>query len=504
MSQMHTHLQAAAPVATLDPVLFEALPRDFSEEIAAMNALPNDEAKCAYDDYLANKLTPREYDQFLEALESPQVPAPPLPGDPGSRLHALSTALDAVKNGTASTADLALLAQAAKPALQLTQAWTVQMVPIRWIWPGFLARSKVHLVAGRPDAGKTTVTLQLIATASRGGTFPDDTQCESPLHCFIWSSEDDIADTLAPRLKAMRADMSRVHFIGQVRQGEASRPFDPATDMQYLYDALVRYKGHIGVLMIDPIVVIARTDSHKNAETRKDLGALVTLTEALDCATVGITHFTKGTRGQDPVERVTGSLAFAAIARIVLAVAKRRDDDGGGSAFVRAKGNIVQADADIPRGFAFHMHNTDLGQGIEASRVEWGDELTGTAADVLADCEASSDEDSKLDHAVEWLREYLAPGAAFATELYDDANAAGHSERTIKRAKNPAKVKSHKIANRWHWYIEGKGSPEAADPVSAGVEYTPSGPDDPRVVASHRSIQRTKAMFGKGAQGGHE
>ena len=35
----------------------------------------------------------------------------------------------------------------------------------------------------------------------------------------------------------------------------------------------------------------------------------------MKCAVIGITHFTKGTIGKDPIDRVTGSLAFAAVAR---------------------------------------------------------------------------------------------------------------------------------------------------------------------------------------------
>ena len=42
------------------------------------------------------------------------------------------------------------------------------------------------------------------------------------------------------------------------------------------------------------------------------------------CALLGITHFSKGTGGRDPVERLTGSLAFGALARVVLIAAKHQ------------------------------------------------------------------------------------------------------------------------------------------------------------------------------------
>jgi len=45
---------------------------------------------------------------------------------------------------------------------------------------------------------------------------------------LMYSGEDDPADTLAPRLLAAGADLSRVHFISGTRTGGESVPFDPA------------------------------------------------------------------------------------------------------------------------------------------------------------------------------------------------------------------------------------------------------------------------------------
>jgi len=44
--------------------------------------------------------------------------------------------------------------------------------PVRWLWPGWLARGKIHLLAGRPGAGKTTLALSLAASISSAGFWP--------------------------------------------------------------------------------------------------------------------------------------------------------------------------------------------------------------------------------------------------------------------------------------------------------------------------------------------
>lgn len=94
--------------------------------------------------------------------------------------------------------------------------------------------------------------------------------------------------------------------------------------MPSLADAAGKIAGGIDFLMLDPVVaaVGTKTNSHNNAETRNALQPVLDFAESTDCAVLGVTHFTKGTIGKDPVERVTGSAAFGALARIIIIAAK--------------------------------------------------------------------------------------------------------------------------------------------------------------------------------------
>jgi dihydropteroate synthase len=138
---------------------------------------------------------------------------------------------------------------------------------------------------------------------------------------LIWSGEDSAEDTLVPRLLAAGADRSRIHFIGNVQYGDEIRSFDPSTDIPAMLEAAARI-GDISLLIVDPVVNAIACDSHKNGEVRRALQPLVDFGEKLCCAVLGISHFSKGTKGKEPLERVTGSLAFGALARIVLATGK--------------------------------------------------------------------------------------------------------------------------------------------------------------------------------------
>jgi putative DNA primase/helicase len=185
--------------------------------------------------------------------------------------------------------------------VHLVQASTLRPEPIRWLWPGWLALGKLHVLAGAPGQGKTTLLLAFAATITCGGRWPDGTRAE-PGSALIWSGEDDPADTLLPRLLAMGADATKVHFITGTNEDGSVRAFDPARDLVQLSAAAQRI-GDVRMLMVDPVVsAVGGADSHKNTEVRRALQPLVDLAGAIDCAVVGVSHFGKGTAGRDPTE----------------------------------------------------------------------------------------------------------------------------------------------------------------------------------------------------------
>ena len=182
--------------------------------------------------------------------------------------------------------------------------------PVQWLWQNWLALGKFHLLAGAPGQGKTTIAMSLAATVTIGGRWPDGTRGAAG-NVLIWSGEDDPADTLLPRLLAAGADRARCFFISGARVDGEVQPFDPATDMGRLLEA-VEQIGGIKMLVVDPVVSAVTGDSHKNTEVRRALQPLVDLAAACQCALLGITHFSKGGQGSDPSQRVIGSVAFTA------------------------------------------------------------------------------------------------------------------------------------------------------------------------------------------------
>lgn len=228
-------------------------------------------------------------------------------------------------------------ARIGKRCVTLVQCSTIEARPITWLWNGFIPQGKLTLLAGAGGTGKSTLAFNFAATVSNGGAWPDGTRCDVAANVLIWSSEDDAADTITPRLMAVGANLSRCGVIsGAIDQNGLRSPFDAARDMDQLREATLQIGG-VSLLVIDPIVTAVTGDMHKANDVRRSLQSIVDFATETNCAVVGITHFAKSTAGKNSAERVIGSQAFAALARMVLVAAKEEDSER--RVFTRAKSN---------------------------------------------------------------------------------------------------------------------------------------------------------------------
>lgn len=343
-------------------------------------------------------------------------------------------------------------------SVSLLHGSSVTPEPINWLWNGYLAKGKLHLFAGKPSAGKTTVVLDLAARISRGGTFPDHTRAVAG-NILIWSGEDGIEDTLVPRLLGAGADMTRVFFVGQRQEGNEARAFDPSRDMPLLVEA-ARHAGGVSLLILDPIVSAVAGDSHKNAEVRRGLQPIVDFATETGAAVIGITHLSKGTTGGDPIDRITGSLAFGAVTRIAFLVAREEagEEGSGRRVMTRAKSNIGPDGG----GFYYDIKPAPLpdNPAVVTSKVEWLGVAEGTARDIIGNVETTHDGEAKsaLEEACEFLLTELHDGPVPAKTVQKNAREATISLQTLRRARKKVGVKTEKIGfeNGWVWYLPGR------------------------------------------------
>jgi phage/plasmid primase-like uncharacterized protein/energy-coupling factor transporter ATP-binding protein EcfA2 len=371
----------------------------------------------------------------------------------------------------------------------LLRASGIKSERIDWLWHGWLARGKLHLLVGAPSAGKSTLAIAMAGIVSSGGRFPAGSRAKQG-SVMIWSSEDGVADTIRPRLEAAGADLDRVYFIDGVDTQNGPRPFDPSRDMQTIDQALHGIRDDMAMLILDPVVSAVEGDGHKANQVRRSLQPVLDLLERRNMAGLGITHFSKNTAGRDPTERVTGSVAFGAVARVVIVAAKEEVDEGQEPGacdriMTRAKSNLGP-DGD---GFRYALRKVILPGDIETSRVVFGDTLTGSARALLHQAEDVDEESAgeALTEAVNFLLTELADGPVLSKDLFAIAKDGGISGRTLERAIKKVKVGKTKVGEAggkgvwWRWLPQhgelDPTDPRWAPPPAVGKKAHKKHPD---------------------------
>ena len=338
-------------------------------------------------------------------------------------------------------------------SVELTRASLIQVKGIFWIWFGWLAAGKLHILAGAAGTGKTNIAMwmaAIISVGSKGGrSWPGNIYAPAG-HVIIWTGEDSIEDTILPRLMALGANLDNIHVLRGAEEHGRKRPFDFSLDIGELSAEIARIGG-VTLVIIDSIVQVVAGDSNKNSDVRQSLAPLVDIAERHNFAVLGITHLAKGSSKKDPLDRVAGSMAFGAVARVVMVTAKIKSNpptEGfpGSCVLVRAKSNIGKDDG----GFEYQIETAEFQDGlhtISTSRACFNDTpLQGAAKEILKFAETDNVEGkaTKVDLAAEFLSSVLANGPLAFPEIELRAKDAGIAMSAIVRAKSVLGIQSQK------------------------------------------------------------
>ncbi len=359
--------------------------------------------------------------------------------------------------------------------------------PIVWLWKYWLAQGKFHILAGQPGVGKTTVALAVAATITTGDKWPDGELCTAG-NVLIWSGEDDPADTLLPRLMASGANREHIFFVDGTRTGDGEvRPFDPSVDLPDLERAAIAIGG-VSLIIVDPVVTAVTGDSHKNTETRRGLQPLVEMASRLNAAVLGITHLSKGGAGSDPVSRVIGSIAFTALARVVLVAAKVVGEDGESKrVLMRGKSNCGPDEG----GFVYQLDQSEPVPGITASSASWGEPVSGTAKELMAEPEGDTEAIEDQNDAVFMLREELTTDCwTPASQVTKTLRGHGFSQKQIRTAGKKLNIlrKKGAMTEGWYWRLQPKNGRFTEDALF---------PED-----AEDALEKRRGTFGASSQSG--
>ena len=368
--------------------------------------------------------------------------------------------VDGAANKKSSIGEIAAGSSGSVGALTTRRVSEIEAKPVCWLWHDRIARGKLTIIAGNPGLGKSQITASIAAVVTTGGRWPVTGERCKPGDVLVLSAEDDPADTLRPRLEAAEADLQRVHFVDGVTAGYSSdgncgsRAFCVEDDLQAL-GAKLDELGDVAAVVIDPITAyLGDTDSHKNADVRRVLAPVSNLAARHNTAIIAVSHLNKS-GGAQALMRVTGSLAFVAAARAAYLVTT--DPQNKARRFFLPMKNNLGPDV---MGLAFEIEGASIPSAagpLATSRVCWESEPVSITADEVMEAEKPGNA-SALDAAVDWLRETLADGPVSSGDIFEQADAAGISKATVRRASNELRIKPIKsgMAGGWSWSLPSK------------------------------------------------
>ena len=341
----------------------------------------------------------------------------------------------------------------------------IQPEPIRWLWPGKVPQGKLTVLSSDPGVGKSLVTIAITAHVTKGAPWPVDRSPCPTGDVVLLSAEDDPADTVRPRLDAAGADVSRVHVLESISEvtkygGPAERSVSLRQDLDVI-EGTIAGLPDCKLVVIDPVsAFLESADSYKDAAVRGFLAPIAKLAARCKVAVVVVMHLTKS-RSSNPLSNVNGSIGFVAASRAAFVVTKDKDNET--RRLVLPLKNNLGPDTS---GVAYKVVVAENG----APTVEWEpDPVNVTARDALA--VEVDDGRSERGQAADWLREMLEADRMKVDDLKREAKAAGHSWRTVERAKAALGVKPVKdgYQGAWYWELPSKAATELKDRHVSGM-----------------------------------
>jgi putative DNA primase/helicase len=344
--------------------------------------------------------------------------------------------------------------------LESVTAASIEIEPIEWLWPNRLALGKLALLGGLPDRGKGLIISDMAARVTTGDVWPCAEGRALQGNVFFLSAEDDISDTIVPRLTAAGADLRPVHIVRMARQPDNSRrQFSLVTDL-----ALLRRKveeiGDVRLIVIDPLSAylgVGKIDSYRTTDVRAVLSPLTDFAAEKHISVLGVLHFNKKADVTNAMLRISDSMAFVAAARHCFVVVD--DPENERRLFLKAKNNL----APDTKGLSYGVNAVEVGAAkrtgapIWAPRIAWGlehVEITATEA-MQAEAGGKSTVSGAKGSAEEFLHKMLANGPVAKSEIEEAADAECIALATLRRAKESLGVVSKKggLRDGWTWEL---------------------------------------------------
>ena len=306
---------------------------------------------------------------------------------------------------------------------------TVEKQEVEWLWYPYIPYGKLTLLQGDPGDGKSTFMINIASALTRGGLLPDGKKLEQIGNVIYQGAEDNVVDTIKPRLEEAGADCDRVAFIDDADMG-----------LTFIDDRLEKTirSFQAKLLVLDPLQAFmpSNADMQNASHVRFIMRKLGKVAEKHKCAVVMIGHMTKSSGGKR-LYRGLGSIDIAAICRSVLMIS--RDEKNPEIRYMyQVKSNLAPESNAV--GFVM---NPDKG-------FQW---IGKCNIDKRAEAVVCSKKATKKEKASEYLRIMLSVEDVPSAEIIRRMDRIGIKERTIRTVQKEIGIEAYRKQGTWYWHM---------------------------------------------------
>jgi putative DNA primase/helicase len=320
-----------------------------------------------------------------------------------------------------------------------------------WLWPLRIPSGAITILDGDPGTGKSMLCVDIAAKCSNGAPFFAQSNGHKPATVIFLSSEDSLAQTLVPRLKAASADLTKVVSIPYVPEVPGQKTFSRIPrDLEYLGKVIEQEKAVLVVLDVLVSYIPAELSTQRDQDVRLALSPLSVLANRTGVAVLCTRHLNKNTQAS-ALYRGGGSIAIVGAARCSLLLARSPENPEQRTLAV-LKSNL----GIIPSAVNFTINTT----AERVPKIEWVSEGGCTAQELLPiDPSKGGPEDrNAIQDAIEFLVSQLGNGPVPVLDIQASARDGCFSWATVRRAKDTLGIKSHKptLMGGWYWELPNR------------------------------------------------
>ncbi|HZY88988.1 MAG TPA: AAA family ATPase [Gemmataceae bacterium] len=330
--------------------------------------------------------------------------------------------------------------------------------PVELLWPGRLALGKLALLEGDPGLGKSLLTLDLCARLSTGKPMPDGSPGPGVCTAIVFNSEDDVQDTIRPRLQALGADLGRLLVFDR---SEARGLLSLPADIGRLDRALAGTDARLVVLDPATSFLHPRAFSPNPAVARQALAPLEEVAARRRCAVLLNGHINKF-GGKHAAYRGLGPIGFLGAFRSAWLLAADPE--------APARQVLAQVKTNFAPQPSLGLEIVSQGAD-EPPRLIWLGPSPWTAGQLLAGAVRTVPDAGPVGRAADFLLAFLKDEPRTSRQVWAAAQEQGLAEHTLRNAKRAVGVRSVRV---WadgqrlsYWLLPGQELPAAAPPPEA-------------------------------------